>query len=607
MSTANIRNFCIIAHIDHGKSTLADRLLEVTGTIAKRDMKTAQVLDMMDLEQERGITIKLQPVRMEWQFEGQNYVLNLIDTPGHVDFTYEVSRSLAACEGAILVVDATQGIEAQTLANCYMALEHNLKIIPVLNKIDLPSADVERYAQEIENILAIPKEEIIAISAKEGTNVEKVLEAVVKRLGPPKDSDLNAETKALIFDSVYDPYKGVVAYVRVFSGSFQRGDKVVYLHSKNELEIVEVGYFKPKYLQAKELKTGEVGYIVTGFKDVSQARVGDTVWKPGAQKMESIEAKPLSGYKEVKPFVFASIFCINGDDYPLLREALQKLRLSDSALSFEPEQSTALGFGFRTGFLGLLHMDIVQERLEREYNLDLVITAPSVSYVVVQKGKEGKKIEQMIYSPSDLPDPATIEEIKEPWVKVELLFPKEYMGGVMTLVQESRGLQKNYNYLDENRILLVSELPLSSIVVDFFDKLKSITSGYGSMNYEFIEFRTGDLVKLDIKVAGENVEALASIVYRPEAHQIGIATAKRLKELIPKAQFEIAIQAAIGGKIVARESISAMRKDVTAKLYGGDRTRKDKLLKKQKEGKKRMKMIGKVELPQEAFLSILKR
>ncbi len=607
MSTANIRNFCIIAHIDHGKSTLADRLLEVTGTIAKRDMKTAQVLDMMDLEQERGITIKLQPVRMEWQFEGQNYILNLIDTPGHVDFTYEVSRSLAACEGAILVVDATQGIEAQTLANCYMALEHNLKIIPVLNKIDLPSADVERYAQEIENILAIPKEEIIAISAKEGTNVEKVLEAVVKRLGPPKDSDINEETKALIFDSVYDPYKGVVAYVRVFSGSFKRGDKVVYLHSKNEMEIVEVGYFKPKYLQAQELKTGEVGYIVTGFKDVSQARVGDTVWKPGAQKIESFEAKPLSGYKEVKPFVFASIFCINGDDYPLLREALQKLRLSDSALSFEPEQSTALGFGFRTGFLGLLHMDIVQERLEREYNLDLVITAPSVSYIVVQQGKEGKKIEQMIYSPSDLPDPATIEEIKEPWVKVELLFPKDYMGGVMTLVQESRGLQKNYSYLDENRILLVSELPLSSIVVDFFDKLKSITSGYGSMNYEFIEFRTGDLVKLDIRVAGEIVEALASIVFRPEAHQIGIATAKRLKELIPRAQFEIAIQAAVGGKIVARESISAMRKDVTAKLYGGDRTRKDKLLKKQKEGKKRMKMIGKVELPQEAFLSILKR
>jgi len=607
MTTENIRNFCIIAHIDHGKSTLADRLLEITGTIAKREMKTAQVLDMMDLEQERGITIKLQPVRMEWQYKGEKYILNLIDTPGHVDFTYEVSRSLAACEGAILVVDATQGIEAQTLANCYMALEHNLKIIPVLNKIDLPSADVEKYAQEIENILAIPKEEIIPISAKEGTNVEKVLEAVVERLGPPGDSSAADETKALIFDSVYDAYKGVVAYVRLFSGSLKRGDKVIYLHSKNELEVVEVGYFKPKYLQADILLTGEVGYVVTGFKDVSQARVGDTIWKTGSNKIESFQAKALEGYKEVKPYVFASIYCVNGDDYPLLREALQKLRLSDSALTFEPEQSTALGFGFRTGFLGLLHMEIVQERLEREYNLDLVITAPSVSYIVVQQGKDKVRTETLILSPADLPDPATIEEIREPWVRVELLFPKDYLGGVMNLVQEKRGLQKNYSYIDEDRVLLVAELPLSSIVVDFFDKLKSITSGYGSMNYEFLEFREGDLVRLDMRVAGENVDALASIVFRPEAHQIGLATAKRLKELIPRAQFEIAIQAAIGGKIVARESIAAMRKDVTAKLYGGDRTRKDKLLKKQKEGKKRMKMIGRVEVPQEAFLAILKR
>ncbi len=607
MNTANIRNFCIIAHIDHGKSTLADRLLEVTGTMAKREMKNAQMLDMMELEQERGITIKLTPVRMEWQYQGQNYILNLIDTPGHVDFTYEVSRSLAACEGAILVVDATQGIEAQTLANCYMALEHDLKIIPVLNKIDLPSADVEKYAQEIENTLDIPKEDIIAISAKEGTNVESVLEAVVKRLGPPRDSAAGEETKALIFDSVYDTYKGVVAYVRVFSGNIRRGDKVVYLHSRQEVEVVEVGYFRPKYVQAEQLRTGEVGYVVTGFKDVSEARVGDTVWRSGAHRIESFEAIPLAGYKEVKPFVFASIYCVNGDDYPLLRDALQKLQLSDSAISFEPEQSTALGFGFRTGFLGLLHMEIVQERLEREYNLDLVVTAPSVSYVVVQKGKDGVRTEKMILSPSDLPDPATIEEIREPWVKVELLFPKEYMGVVMKLVQDKRGLQKNYFYIDANRVILMAEMPLASIVVDFFDTLKSVTSGYGSMNYEFIEFRRGDLVKLDIRVAGENVDALASIVYRPDAHQIGMATAKRLKELIPRAQFEIAIQAAIGGKVVARESISAMRKDVTAKLYGGDRTRKDKLLKKQKEGKKRMKMIGRVEVPQEAFLAILKK
>lgn len=607
MSTENIRNFCIIAHIDHGKSTLADRLLEFTGTIAKREMKTAQVLDMMELEQERGITIKLQPVRMNWSYKGQEYVLNLIDTPGHVDFTYEVSRSLAACEGAILVVDATQGIEAQTLANCYMALENNLKIIPVLNKIDLPSADVEKYAQEIENTLDIPREEIIAVSAKEGTNIEKVLEAVIERLEPPKDSQSTEETKALIFDSVYDPYKGVVAYVRVFSGTLKRGDKVVYLHSKNELEIVEVGYFKPKHVACKELLTGEVGYVVTGFKEVSEARVGDTIWKPGAHRIESFEAIPLAGYKVVKPFVFASVYCVNGDDYPLLRDALQKLQLSDSSLTFEPEQSTALGFGFRAGFLGLLHMEIVQERLEREYDLDLVVTAPSVSYVVIQRGKDNAKNETMILSPADLPDPATIEEIREPWVKVELLFPKEYMGSVMNLVQENRGEQKNYSYIDASRVILVAELPLASIVVNFFDTLKSVTSGYGSMNYEFMEYRRGDLVRLDLKVAGESVDALAAIVYRPSAHQVGLATAKKLKELIPRAQFEIAIQAAIGGKIVARESISAMRKDVTAKLYGGDRTRKDKLLKKQKEGKKRMKMIGRVEVPQEAFLAILKK
>lgn len=607
MSTEKIRNFCIIAHIDHGKSTLADRLLEFTGTITKREMKNSQMLDMMEIEQERGITIKLQPVRMEYLYKGEKYVLNLIDTPGHVDFTYEVSRSLAACEGAILVVDATQGIEAQTLANCYLALEHNLKLIPVLNKIDLPSADVEKYSQEIENTLAIPKEEIIAISAKEGTNVEKVLEAVIDRLSPPKSSTPAEETKALIFDSVYDSYKGVMAFVRVFSGSLKKGDKVVYLHSKNELEIVEVGYFKPKYIQADEIKTGEVGYVVTGFKDVSQARVGDTIWRSGSDRIESFEAKPLAGYKEVKPFVFASIYCVEGDDYPLLRDALQKLRLSDSALAFEPEQSSALGFGFRTGFLGLLHMEIVQERLEREYDLNLIFTAPSVSYIVSQRGKEGILTEILVMSPSDLPDPATIEEVKEPWVKVEILFPKEYMGPVMALVQDKRGLQKNYNYIDEDRVILMAEMPLSTIVVDFFDTLKSITSGYGSMNYEFIEYRPGDLVKLDMKIAGEAVDALATIVYRPDAHHVGIELAKKLKDLIPKAQFEIAIQAAIGGKIVARETISAMRKDVTAKLYGGDRTRKDKLLKKQKAGKKRMKMIGKVELPQEAFLAILKK
>jgi GTP-binding protein LepA len=610
MSSQKIRNFCIIAHIDHGKSTLADRLLEVTGTVTKREMKTEQVLDMMELEQERGITIKLQPVRMEWMHNDEKYILNLIDTPGHVDFTYEVSRSLAACEGAILVVDATQGIEAQTLANCYMALEHDLKIVPVLNKIDLPSADVDRYAQEIENTLAIPKEEIIAISAKEGTNVEAVLAAVIDRVPAPPEVTVGQETKALIFDSVYDPYKGVVAYARVFSGSIKRGDKIYYLNTKSEMEVQEVGYFKPKYFAADILESGEVGYVVTGFKDVSLARVGDTIWKPGEMKIEPFEAKALAGYKEVKPFVFASLFCVEGDDYPLLRDALMKLQLSDSALTFEPEQSTALGFGFRVGFLGLLHMEIVQERLEREYSINLVVTAPSVSYIAKVRGQfdeEGKPLEVMVLSPAELPDPAVIEEIREPWVKVEILIPKEYLGGVMSLIQDKRGIQKNYNFIDQDRVLIVSELPLASIVIDFFDTLKSITSGYGSMNYEYLEYRAGDLVKLDMKIANENVDALAMIVHRPDAHHIGIAMAKKLKGLIPKAQFEIAIQAAIGGKIVARETISAMRKDVTAKLYGGDRTRKDKLLKKQKAGKKRMKMIGKVELPQEAFLAVLKK
>jgi GTP-binding protein LepA len=611
MNTDHIRNFCIIAHIDHGKSTLADRLLEVTGTISKREMKTNQVLDMMDLEQERGITIKLQPVRMNWEFQGKKYILNLIDTPGHVDFSYEVSRSLAACEGAILVVDATQGIEAQTLANCYMAMESNLKIIPVLNKIDLPSADVEKHAQEIENVLAIPKEEIIAISAKQGTNIEALLQAIVERLPAPRIPDDQNQTKALIFDSVYDSYKGVMVYVRLFSGDLKRGDKVVYLHSNIEQEILEVGYFKPRYVTADQLKSGEVGYLVTGLKDVSQARVGDTVWKADSVKMESSQAKPLAGYKEVKPFVFASIYSVEGDDYPLLRDALLKLRLSDSAIQFEPEQSSALGFGFRVGFLGLLHMEIVQERLEREYNLQIIVTAPSVSYLVKKRfnrtDSESQPEEVLILSPADLPDPSIIDQIKEPWVKIEILTPKIYLGSVMQLIQDKRGMQKNYNYIDEDRVLLVAEIPLATIVVDFFDKLKSITSGYASMNYEYLDYRAGDLVKMDIRVAGEIVDALASIVYRPEAHHLGIELAKKLKGLIPRALFEISIQAAIGGKIVARETISALRKDVTAKLYGGDRTRKDKLLKKQKAGKKRMKMIGKVELPQEAFLAILKK
>ncbi|MFA5829130.1 MAG: translation elongation factor 4 [Candidatus Gracilibacteria bacterium] len=601
--SSKIRNFCIIAHIDHGKSTLADRFLEVTETISKRDMKHGQMLDTMDLEQERGITIKLQPVRMDWVYQGEKYVLNLIDTPGHVDFTYEVSRSLAACEGAILVVDATQGIEAQTLANCYMALEHNLTIVPVLNKIDLPSADVDKVALEIENTLGIAKEEIISISAKEGTNVERVLEAVIQRVPAPKSTDEGDETKALIFDSVYDSYRGVVSYVRLMSGELKRGDKIYMLHNKTELEVLEVGYFKPKYLAADILVAGEVGYVVSGLKNVADARVGDTIWKPGTKRLERYEAVPLEGYKVVKPFVFASVFSVEGDDYPLLRDALQKLQLSDSALTFEPEQSGALGHGFRCGFLGLLHLEIVQERLEREYNLDLIVTAPSVSYVVInQKGEE-----IFVANPSDYPDPATIVAVKEPWVKVEIVTPKDYVGAIMQLAQEKRGLQKSLQYIDPTRVMIVFEIPLASIVIDFYDSLKSISSGYASMNYEYLEYRAGNLVKLDILIATERVDALSNIVHRDDAFHIGIALTKKLKELIPRAQFEIAIQAAIGSKVVARESISALRKDVTAKLYGGDRTRKDKLLKKQKEGKKRMKKVGRVDLPQEAFLAILKK
>jgi len=599
----HIRNFCIIAHIDHGKSTLADRFIEVTKTVEKRDMKHGQLLDTMDLEQERGITIKLQPVRMEWQHNDENYILNLIDTPGHVDFSYEVSRSLAACEGALLVIDATQGIQAQTLANCYMAIENDLEIIPVLNKIDLPSADVEKVSAEIESSLGIPKEEILTVSAKEGTNIEQVIEAIINRIPPPKESSEDDEFKALIFDSVYDSYKGVVAFVRVMSGGIKKGDKVHLLHTKKEIEVMECGYFKPKYQPSPELKSGEVGYIVTGLKTVAEARVGDTIWKTGSSKVDLTAAKPLSGYSEVKPYVFAGIFCVDGDDYPLLRDALEKLQINDSALSFEPEQSGALGFGFRCGFLGMLHLEIVQERLEREYNLNLIITSPSVSYIAVESTGE----ESFISSPAQLPDPAKLQAIREPWMKLEILVPKDFVGVVMKLIQERRGMNKDMQYIDQDRVILTFEIPLASIVVDFYDALKSATSGYASMNYDFLDYREDDLVKLDILVAGSIVEALSVIVHRKDSYYTGCAIVKKLKELIPKTQFEIPLQAAIGAKIIARETIRALRKDVTAKLYGGDRTRKDKLLKKQKAGKKRMKKVGNVDIPQEAFMSILKR
>lgn len=599
----NIRNFCIIAHIDHGKSTLADRFLEITSTVQARDMKHGQMLDTMDIEQERGITIKLQPVRMNWKKDGEDFILNLIDTPGHVDFQYEVSRSLAACEGAILVVDASQGIEAQTLANCYLAMEHNLEIIPVLNKIDLPAADVEKVSMELVNTLGINKEEIIPVSAKAGTNVSLVLDAVIERIPPPRDLHENEQTKGLIFDSIYDMYKGVVIFVRLFEGEIKSGDSVYLLNTKSRFDVLEVGYFRPQYEKASVLREGEVGYVVTGLKSVGEAKVGDTVWRCNNSRMTMMDASPLPGYKTIKPFVFAGIFCTEGDDYPLLRDALDKLSLNDASFTFEPEQSPALGHGFRCGFLGLLHLEIVQERLEREYNLDLIVTAPSVSYEAVLN--DGSVV--FLSSPSDLPDPAKLAQIREPWVKVEVILPKCYTGAVIQLITEKRGISKSIQYIDENRVLLVYEMPLAEIVMDFYDKLKSVSAGYASMNYEYLDFRPENLVKLDILVAGEKIDALSMIVHRDNGFYVGQAVTKKLKLLIPKAQFEIPIQAAVGAKVIARETISALRKDVTEKLYGGDRSRKDKLLKKQKAGKKRMKMVGRVALPQAAFLAILKR
>ncbi len=597
----HIRNFCIIAHIDHGKSTLADRLIELTETLAKRDMKNAQMLDTMELEQERGITIKLQPVRMNWR----EHQLNLIDTPGHADFAYEVSRSLKACEGALLVIDATQGIEAQTLANVYQALEQNLTLIPVLNKIDLPAADPERIKEEIENILSIPREEVIEISAKDGTNCEAVLDAVIERIPAPRvlASASEGELKALIFDSVFDPYRGVVIYVRVLSGRITKRETLYLLGTHSKFEALEIGCLKPKYSPTPTIEAGEIGYIVTGLKSVREARVGDTVWQSGTPKTELKAAIALPGYQQVTPFVFAGVFATDADDYPALRDALEKLSLNDAALTYEPEQSGALGFGFRCGFLGLLHMEIVQERLEREYDLDLIITAPSVKYEVVLL--DGTVLQ--LSNPEALPEPAAYTELREPWVQVEIVTPKEYLGAVLELVTARRGVQKNLSFLDSERALVTYELPLAAIVTDFYDKLKSATSGYASLGYEHLDFRAGELVKLDVLVAGEKIDALSFIVHKSESRAVGLSLTKKLKEIIPRANFVISIQAAVGATIIARETISAFRKDVTEKLYGGDVTRKNKLLKKQKAGKKRAKQFGRVSLPQEAFLAVLKR
>jgi len=605
----NIRNFCIIAHIDHGKSTLADRLLELTHTVEKRDMR-AQHLDTMDLEQERGITIKLQPARMNWEYEkenmsaanSKNYQLNLIDTPGHADFAYEVSRSLKAVEGALLIIDATQGIEAQTLANVYAALEANLEIIPVINKIDLPAADVPRIKTEIENVLSIPREEVIEISAKEGTNCEQILDAVVERIPPPQNLAENEGAKALVFDSIFDSYRGVVIYVRNFAGEIKKGDKLKLLRADAEFEALEVGCFKPKYSPTPEIKAGEIGYIITGLKSVRDARVGETVWKKTTTRTnDQSSPEPLPGYKKVSPFVFAGVFANDANDFPELRDALEKLSLNDASLTYEPERSSALGFGFRVGFLGLLHLEIVQERLEREYNLDLIVTAPSVKYEVILNGSEMKPLA----NPSELPD--VFEELHEPWVKLEIVTPKKYLGGVLELVTKRRGVQKNLSFLDADRALVEYEIPLASIITDFYDKLKNVSSGYASMSYEFLEFRTGNLVRLDVLIGGEKIDALSFIAHRSEARGVGMNLCKKLKDIIPRANFVIPIQAAIGATVIARETLSAYRKDVTAKLYGGDVTRKNKLLKKQKAGKKRMKQFGKVSLPQEAFLAVLKR
>ena len=592
MTEQTIRNFCIIAHIDHGKSTLADRLLEMTGTVEKRDMK-AQLLDRMDLERERGITIKLQPVRMNYK----GHQLNLIDTPGHVDFSYEVSRSLEACEGAILVVDATQGMQAQTLANVYLAMAADLKIIPVLNKIDLPAADVERVTKEVVSLLGCDPSEILHISAKTGQGVDAVLERIVSDV-PAPTGNTDKPTRALIFDSYYDDYRGVILYVRVVDGEIKKNAHIAMKATGAKGIALEVGALKPDMTPNDALKTGEIGYIVTNLRSTREARVGDTVTLATSEA----DIAALPGYQDVKPFVYAGFFPESNEYYQELKDAVEKLSLSDSALQFEPENSPVLGFGVRIGFLGLLHMDIVRERLEREYNLDLVVTNPSTDYQVTLT--TGEEVD--IKSAADLPDVAKITEIREPWIKGEIVVPQDYVGAVIQLISGKRGLQKNLSYIDE-RTLVSFEAPLANLLTDFYDQLKSLTSGYGSFNYELSDYRAEDLVRLDFYVAGERIDALALMVHRSEAERMGREIVLKLKEVIPRQQFAVALQAAIGGRFIAREDISAFRKDVTTGLYGGDVSRKKKVLAKQKKGKARMKRFGKVDIPSEAFTVMLKR
>ena len=593
---SRLRNFCIIAHIDHGKSTLADRLLQDTGTVAGRDMQE-QFLDNMELERERGITIKLQAARMKYKAnDGDDYVLNLIDTPGHVDFSYEVSRSLLACEGALLVVDASQGVEAQTLANVYLALENDLEIIPVLNKIDLPGADPESIKNEIETIIGLDTSQAISCSAKTGIGIEEILQAVVDRVPAPQDA-LNEPTRALIFDSYYDPYRGVIVYFRVVSGRINIKDKILLMASNKSYELDEIGVMSPDQCKENELHAGEVGYLAASIKAVSDARVGDTI-----TLLSDPAEDPLPGYSEAKPMVFCGLFPTDADQYPDLREALDKLQLSDAALKYEPETSSAMGFGFRCGFLGLLHMEIVQERLEREYDLDLIVTAPSVIYQV--KMLDGGEL--MIDNPSTLPDPQKREFIEEPYVKMEIYAPNEYNGTLMGLCQERRGDFIDMKYITTDRVTLIYELPLAEVVTDFFDQMKSRTKGYASMEYHLIGYKRNDLVRLDVLINSEKADPLTTIVHREKAYSVGRGLVEKLKELIPRQQFKIPLQASIGSRIIASESISAMRKDVLAKCYGGDISRKKKLLKKQAKGKKRMKAMGKVDVPQEAFMAVLK-
>ncbi|HSX41495.1 MAG TPA: translation elongation factor 4 [Candidatus Saccharimonadales bacterium] len=632
MDQTRIRNFCIIAHIDHGKSTLADRMLELTGTVSKREMQ-AQLLDSMELEREKGITIKLQPVQMTWRpftartaasaapdtshgshstapsaasqspgiaspqaaANAMECQLNLIDTPGHVDFSYEVSRSLAACEGAILVVDAAQGIQAQTLANVYLAIEAGLEIIPVLNKIDLPAAEPDRVAGEVAHLLGCKPEDVLRISAKEGTNVDRLLDQIVEQVPPPK-GDPNKPLRGLIFDSVYDEYRGVILFLRIVDGSLSKGDNLKLMSSGHTGLAVESGIFKPKQTPADTLATAQIGYVVTNLKSIVEARVGDTVTLEREQASE-----PLPGYRQVKPFVFAGFFTSSAEQYPDLKDALEKLKLNDAALAYTPENSQILGFGFRVGFLGLLHMEIIKERLEREYGLDMVVTSPSTDYVV--KGTDGTEV--TIRSAGELPEASRIESISEPWMKGEIVVPGDYVGPVIQLINKVRGVQKHLNYIDEQLALINFEAPLANVLTNFYDQLKSLTSGYGSFNYELGDYKTEKLVRLDILVGGQMVDSLSMVVHRDEAYGRGKAVVEKLKEVIPRQLFEVSLQAAIGGKIIAREDVKAMGKNVTAKLYGGDITRKRKLIEKQKAGKKRMKKIGKVDIPAEAFMVLV--